>query len=561
MRHGRAQRRRYGGGDLRHGGISDNGSGQPADHGNRRSESLHQGGILFDEIRHRAEHTRQGVSRSTDHRRERVADRGLDVIHGVVHHGELCFRGLVHDRRFRVQRGVLIPCAVRLGDRSSEQSFGVGKAQNGLLLAHVVDPQIIQDHDGALAVALDVVQAGDEFLHGSGSVFAPALLELVGAHSGNRCEVLELFACLRRLVQGGDQLTHRRGARLCFDAQGADRRGDGHDIGRTESGDGCSCGHALAHLDNLARGRGRGVAQFGNGGAEPFVVIHARHIGELRKHGGRFVCGQVRCGGQFRHDLGELLDLALFDAQLTGGGCDLRQFFGRDRDLCAQVLEVFAQLGDEAVRTAHGTLDRCHAAFKGDGGFCALLEGVCDIPEDLHRANGGNQLHDALCRVPGGFRQCFLLVPQAFDLLRRLFALVFEVVQVDALFLQCFAGGLQLFLQPFLLRLQVIDGLGFRQHGVLFLICRVLVAFNRGLHVFKLLLVELQLFPGLFQCLLRLLVTGNVALFFVQFVNGGLQALDAAGGAFERAPERTLHLRADLKCHLVLFAHAPSPHF
>ena len=215
---------------LRDSGVSHNRRRGQTEHADKGGNALHQRRVCFDEFSHRLQETRQAFGNGRDHGRNRVTDGDLHVVRGVLQHGQLGFRGVVHHAGLFAQSCVLFPCAVRLVDRVRQQVTGRCKAEDGLGLPYILDAQLIQDNHGASSVALRVVQSLDELIHRPDSVLAPGLFELLRAHSGNGSEFIQLVPGLRGLVQGGDQGRHGRGSGSGLDTEGTDSRGDCQDV-------------------------------------------------------------------------------------------------------------------------------------------------------------------------------------------------------------------------------------------------------------------------------------------------------------------------------------------
>ena len=316
-----------------------------------------------------------------------------------------------------------------------------GKTQGfeHIALPDAGQPQVFQHEDGALALLVQLAEPADEGSQGAHGVVLPRRRKFFGGHTRDTGELREVVPTLcNGLFNGVERLGHSGTARLGFDADRGHRRRQSHDLRLGQSGQLTRRRQARTHRHDLGFRRGEVIAKVNDDRAEPSVIVrcHAGNVGEARKGGCCLVSCHVGGSAEHGHDLGEVQQGVLLDAELSRGfgyrcnllcgGGDLRgQRLDGVRHRCQLRIRKISGLGDPGDGTlkVHGCLrtigkvfidflQRSSDASGHDGlmdriecGFCSYAKGICFFCSSLflflESVNFSSKLFRAVSEVIG----------------------------------------------------------------------------------------------------------------------------------------------------------------
>ena len=388
---------------LRDCGICGDRRGGQAEHAHEGGQSLDDSRVLLNEFRNGLQDARKAVRNAGNHWSQRIANGDLHIVGCVGKHLQTAFGGGIPFLCFSGEGGIFPEGVIRVPDGVGHQIAGSRQRQNHALHPGLGDPQIVQNDGCGGAVALHIIKAGDEGGQRVRRVIAPCFRKLGCAHAGYAGEVSQTIPGFHGHVQLADQLRHAGGACRSFNTQGGNGCGQAHHVGLAHACQGSGSGNALAHVDDLLLCGGVVVAQIDHRGCQVAVLarIHLSDVCKLGQHGSRFVCRHGGGGGQHAHGGGEVQQVVLADAQLTGNFHHVGQLRGSDRDLRRELhhrLGHGLQLGCRHIRcfgyAGHGT-------FKLDGCVRAFLQRFIGCFQPLNHACGLQGCGDAAKQVSG----------------------------------------------------------------------------------------------------------------------------------------------------------------
>ena len=417
-----------------------------AEHAREGCNGIYQCRVLLDELRNAVENVRANGVRLPQRGGIGITDGHLQVLIGVLHHGELALGGGIPLSGLVGEGGILLPRGIRGVHRAGHLVCGQSQGFEHIALPDAGQPQILQHEHGAFALLVQLTQTADEGGQGAHGVVPPGRGELFGGHARDTGELRKVVPALcNSLFDGVEGLGHGGTAGLGLDADRGHSRRQGHDLGLSQTGQLTGRCQARTHRHDLGFRCGEVVAQVDDDGAEPPVIVrrHAGDVGEARKGGRRLVRRHVGGGAKHGHDLGEVQQRVLLDAQLSGGFGNRRDLLGGRGDLRGQRLDGIRHRRQLLVGEVGGLGNACDGAlkvhrrlraageifvdfFQGDGDACGndglvyLVEGLSGLVTEGHGLIGG----------------LALLLFQRVDLAGELLRAVGEVVGVDACLFQ-----------------------------------------------------------------------------------------------------------------------------
>ena len=294
-----------------------------------RRDRIDQGRILLDKLGKAVEHFRPQLIRFSECRCIGIADRHFEIVVGVLHHGQAALYGGVALIGLVGEGGILLPCGIGGVHRAGHLVCGKTQGFEHIALPDAGQTQVFQYEDGALALLVQLAEPADEGSQGAHGVVLPRRRKFFGGHTRDTGELREVVPALcNGLFNGVERLGHGGTARLGFDADRGHRRRQSHDLRLGQSGQLARRRQARTHRHDLGFRRGEVVAKVNDDRAEPSVIVrcHAGNVGEARKGGCCLVSCHVGGSAEHGHDLGEVQQGVLLDAELSRG-------FGYRRDL------------------------------------------------------------------------------------------------------------------------------------------------------------------------------------------------------------------------------------
>ena len=146
---------------------------------------IHQRRILLDELCNAVENIRADGVRLPQSGGIGVADGHLQVLIGVLHHGELGLGSGVPLAGLVDQGGIGIPLLVCQTHGAAHLVGRESKAFQHIALAHAGQAQVLQDKHGIFALLVQLAQTGNEALQRAHGVAFPCCGELRGGHAGD----------------------------------------------------------------------------------------------------------------------------------------------------------------------------------------------------------------------------------------------------------------------------------------------------------------------------------------------------------------------------------------
>ena len=493
-----------------------------ADHAHKGGDGVAQCRVFLNERRNAVEDFRADAVGLAERGGVGVTDRHFEIVVGVLHHGQAALRGGIALVGLVGEGGILLPCGIGGVHRAGHLVRGKAQGFEHIALPDAGQAEVFQHKDGALALLVQLAQPADERGQGAHGVVLPCGGEFLGGHTRDAGELCKAVSALcNGLFNGVERLGHGGAARLGFDADRGHRRRQSHDLGLGQSGQLARRRQARTHRHDLGFRRGEVVAEVDDNGAEPPVIVrcHAGDVGEARKGGRRLVRRHVGGGAEHGHDLGEVQQDILLNAQLSGSLGNCRDLLSGGGDLRGQGLDGVRHRRQLLVGEVGGLGNAGDGALK----VHRRLRAAGEIFVDLFQSDGDACGHDGLMHLIKGLpglvaeghslvRRFALLLFQIVDLAGELFRAVGEVIGVDARLLQR--------------RTQLIQLCGlFLQRGGglvdLQLLCQQLVLHVGGLvagllhltlDIVVLLPQHLQPLPRRFHGCLLLLECGNIRL-------------------------------------------------
>ena len=267
---------------------------------------------------------------------EVVADLLRGQQRGVFEVGEAALCGGVAFVGFIGEGSIFLPRGRRRFLCARKQFGGVGGAHEGVAQAHFCQAHLLQGHDGRHALLVHFGQAHDERLDRSGGVGVPHGLKFLCCHARDVGKILErIVAGLNGHLHLDHGLREGGATRLGLQADRRQRRGKAQYLRLRQAHLRARRAQPRRHVHNGALGGGEIVAQVHQCRAEtPEVALrHLRDVGKLRNGSRGFVGHDVGGIAQVDHGAGEVYQIVVLDAQLsgvrhylgnvTGGGSDL----------------------------------------------------------------------------------------------------------------------------------------------------------------------------------------------------------------------------------------------
>ena len=532
-----------GGRDLRAHGVGGQGRDHQAQYPHEGSDGVDQGRILLDELGNRIEDLGAHGVGFLERRGVGVADGHLQVLVGVLHHGQLALGGGIPLCGLVDQGGVFVPGVTADLQGVGEHVAGAGRTEQGVTHTDVGQAHVVQNGDCAASLGFHIAEALDKLDDGPGRVLFKGRGKFGGGHTRHVRELLQPVAALldgERHI--GDQGGECGAAGLGLDADRGQGAGERHDL-RLGHADLCAgTGDAHTHVHDLFFRRRQVVAQVNDGSAQPVKVLlgHPGDVRQTGEAGGRFVRGHVGRCAQHGHDFREAQQGLLVDAQLAGGFGDGRQLLGRRGDLRRHLLDGVRHGGQLVVGEVGGLGHAGHRRLE----VHRRLGAVREVLIDLFQGGGDARRHDCLM---DGTERLARLVPEGLRALGDLLLFLFqrvdtvgepggalpEVVHVDPSLFQ----GVAHLVQPLGLPIQGGGGLV----NLLLLGEQLILQVSRKfpclldllLDVVILLLKEFQALPGVLHRRLLFLVGGDVRLRFGEGLYLFLHGRQLVLGGFE----------------------------
>ena len=425
-----------------------------ADHACKGGDGVDKCRIFLNERRNAVEDLRADAVSLAERGSIGVADGYLEVVVGVLHHGQPALRGGVALVGLVGEGGILLPGGICSVHRAGHLVCGKTQGFEHIALPDAGQPQVFQHEDGALALLVQLAEAADEGSQGAHGVVLPRRRKFFGGHTRDTGELREVVPTLcNGLFNGVERLGHGGTARLGFDADRGHRRRQSHDLRLGQSGQLARRRQARTHRHDLGFRRGEVVAKVNDDRAEPSVIVrcHAGNVGEACKGGCCLVSCHVGGSAEHGHDLGEVQQGVLLDAELSRG-------FGYRRDLLCGGGDLRGQRLD-GIRHCRQFLV-CEVCGLGDARNGALkvhrrLRAAGEVFIDLFQGDGDACGHDGLVYLIKGLPRLVaeghsfigglaLLLFQRVDLAGKLLGAVGEVVGIDARLFQSPAQLVQL---------------------------------------------------------------------------------------------------------------------
>ena len=315
--------------NLNDDGIAGKGGSYKTDGACKCCDGIDQSRILLNELGKAVERLRSHFIGFSKRRGIGISDCYREVVVGVLHHGQPALRGGVALVGLVGEGGILLPSSICSVHCASHLVCGKTQGFEQIALPDAGQTQVFQHEDGALALLVQLAEPADEGSQGAHGVGLPRRRKFFGGHTRDTGELREVVPALcDGLFNGVERLGHGGTACLGFDADRGHRRRQSHDLRLGQSGQLTRRRQARTHRHDLGFRRGEVVAKVNDDRAEPSVIVrcHAGNVGEARKGGCCLVSRHVGGSAEHGHDLGEVQQGVLLDAELSRG-------FGDRRDL------------------------------------------------------------------------------------------------------------------------------------------------------------------------------------------------------------------------------------
>ena len=199
--------------------------------------SIYKGRVLLDKFRDSIEHSCAYGVGFLERRGVGVADGHLQILVGILHHGQPALRGGIPLVGLVGEGGILLPRSIRGIYCAGHLVCGQAQSLEHIALPDASQPQVLQHEHGAFALLVQLAQTADEGGQGTHGIVLPCGGELIGGHTRDACELRKVIPALcNGLFNGVEGLGHGGTASLRLDAHGGHSRRQSHDLRLGQSG-------------------------------------------------------------------------------------------------------------------------------------------------------------------------------------------------------------------------------------------------------------------------------------------------------------------------------------